>query len=137
MFAKILHSCVCGLGFGVIALVVTSQSPALASPVKSCGLYELRGWVRVPNTDYFLVLNEKSQSEIRLKIPFRKDMKLFGFIDRFVEVQAKLLQPMDGTEGELSEVLEAKLARPHLWVEGGEPELKLLKTQACEDKNRK
>ncbi len=121
-----------------------SKDPSTESVVKdsavsaqACGLYELRGWVRVSGSDFFLVLNEKSKSEIRLKVPFRKDMKLYGFRNRFVEVQAKLLQPMNGTEGEVAELLEAKLARPHLWVEGGEPGLKLLKPQACEGKPRK
>jgi hypothetical protein len=102
-----------------------------AIPAQACGMYRLRGWVREIGSDFYLVLNEHTRSETRFHVAFQKDVKLYGYRNRFVEAQVRVVEPMDGTRGEIERIALVKLSRPILPPEGADVTLVQLKKESC------
>lgn len=81
---------------------------------QGCGEYWVAGTVRINKTGYFLIVNEKTQSEYRLKTPIIEEPKLSPYVDKPMKARILITKKIDGTIGEINKILtvEYRISNP-------------------------
>jgi len=78
----------------------------------ACGVYELSGVVRFNSSEYRIIVNEGTTSEIIFVAPPTEAVKLFPFQNAPVKAAVLVLEPLHGTRARISEIRSVELRVP-------------------------
>lgn len=87
------------------ALALENEKPY--ESYQGCGEYWTAGIVRSTKLGYFIVVNEKTQSEYNFKAPILEEPKLAPYVDRPMKAKVVLSQKLNGTRGDIEKVIQA------------------------------
>lgn len=104
--------------------------PVLAQ-AGDCGDYLIAAEVKMINGLSTLVVNPGTKSEINLKVEFNESAKLSPYIDRFIEVVAKMEVPMDETRGSVTTLGTIKVLPPNPLATSKGTSMKLINKRDC------
>ncbi len=80
---------------------------------KGCGLYRVRGIVRIQNNTPVIVVNEKTKSEMVFTLPIPNEPKLSAYIDREMQANLLITEAMNGSKGKgVVKEIEARIPNP-------------------------
>lgn len=91
-----------------IILLAALLYNARASTDFVCGEYIIYGFVRNDSHLFSIYLNEKTLSEINLKIPLSKEAEIIPYDNWFISADVKILSPFNGTIGQLNSIRNIK-----------------------------
>lgn len=98
---------------------------------QGCGEYWLAGVVRTTKMGYFIIVNEKTNSEYSFKVPILEEPKLAPYVDRPMLAKIVLPQALNGTQGNIEKVLEVKHRVPNPLHPVFDTGFKLIKKMGC------
>lgn len=76
-----------------------------AEVLSECGIFEFKGKIKSDDQGFYLILNEKTKSEIKLEIINPPKLKLMAYLDRDTYLEGELTQ-IDGTKGKLDKFIQ-------------------------------
>lgn len=77
-----------------------------------CGEYTIRGVVRALPEGLTIVVNEKTQSELKITMPIFEQSKIGGHINKPVTIKALLTTQFDGTKGFTEKIISSEFRLP-------------------------
>lgn len=104
---------------------------ANAVTMNGCGDYKIEGFVRKEKSRPYIVINEKSVSEIKITAPINWQTKLLAYLDRPVKAQIKIIKKMDGSIAELSSIKDIEL-RIHDPLKNNFEKITMIKKGECQ-----
>lgn len=97
----------------LILFLKLTMPAAHAAGLESCGVYQIEGYVRSDETAIYLVLNEHTQSQMKIDLPIHSQGQVAGYIDLPISVGIRITQKFDGTRGRADALTEpARLRIP-------------------------
>lgn len=96
----------------VLFLFLFFSTTLHAGGLSDCGEYTLRGVIRPLEDGLTIVVNEKTQSELRISMPIPEQGKIGGYINKPVTVRALLNKKFDGTKGYTTKIISSKFRLP-------------------------
>jgi hypothetical protein len=79
---------------------------------KPCATYKIQGFVKVIENSFFIIINEKTKSEIQLSTKMELEPKLIAYENRPVISTVNIELPMNGTKGMIIEISKIELSLP-------------------------
>lgn len=83
------------------------------SGLSECGEYTIRGIVRALPDGVTIVVNEKTQSELKIAMPIFEQSKIGGHINKPVTIKALLRTQFDGTKGFTEKIISSEFRLPN------------------------
>jgi len=80
---------------------------------QGCGEYLVAGTVHTSKQGFFIIINEKTQSEYTFKSPIKEEPKLAPYINRPMKGKMLVTKMINGTIGEFKSVSELDLRIPN------------------------
>jgi hypothetical protein len=71
-----------------------------AEILSECGVFEFKGKIKSNDSGFFLILNEKTKSEIKLELINPPKLKLLAYLNREAFLEGELTE-IDGTKGKI------------------------------------
>lgn len=93
----------------LITLCFSLTSTLLAKDwtgLSACGNYKVKGIVRSSKEGLFIVVNEKSQSEITISVPAQNEATLAPYVDKDIEASVSVSKKLSAAKalGTVSEI---------------------------------
>lgn len=80
--------------------------------LSECGEYTIKGVIRPLPEGLTIVVNEKTQSELKITMPLLEQSKIGGHINKPVTIKALLTTQFDGTKGFTEKIISSELRLP-------------------------
>ncbi|MFA6236939.1 MAG: hypothetical protein WC635_06390 [Bacteriovorax sp.] len=111
-------------------MLLTSAHAQDWTKISACGEYQVRGVARSIKNSLVIVVNEKSRSEIIVKVPVRNEAYLAPYLDKPMEALVLFAKKAAGAEvnGKIKEV-KPRLPNPINPMDTG---IKFISKVACE-----
>lgn len=114
----------------LLFLLSTSLKAQNWTEINTCGEYQVRGVTRLIKKNLVIVVNEKTRSEIIIKIPVINEAYLAPYLDKPMEALVLLTKKVKGAEvdGKIKEI-KPRLPNP---INPLDTEVRLVSKAACE-----
>jgi hypothetical protein len=88
------------LFFCFVFLLPSSVFAEAWTGISDCGIYRVKGVARSTPNGLIIVVNEKSKSEINIKIPEHNEAFLAPYVDKAIEASVKIVNKSQGSSVE-------------------------------------
>lgn len=114
----------------VFCLFISFSQAQDWTKITSCGEYKVRGVARLIKKSLLIIVNEKTQSEVTIKVPINNEANLAPYLDKPLEATVIFAKNANGPEvsGKIKDV-KSRLPDPLNPMDTG---INLISKSACE-----